>query len=149
MKPHRIAFATLTIALAACALSQPPVAPAPTADAPVPDAVPTAKRVAGSESADPLWIFRAFGTEPFWNVRVEGKALAFTTPEDQAGQAMQGERHAIADGVEITGSRGDETFLLTIARGECSDGMSDNVYELTAEFRYGDMDYKGCAEAAK
>jgi uncharacterized membrane protein len=149
MKPNRIVFAATLLALAACAAPQPPAAPAPAADAPVPDAVPTAKRVAGSESVDPLWIFRAFGTEPFWNVQVEGKTLTYTTPEDQAGQVMQGERRAIAGGVEINGSHDGKPFLLTIAKGECSDGMSDNVYELAAEFRYDDMDYKGCAEAAK
>jgi uncharacterized membrane protein len=104
--------------------------------------------VAGSESVDPLWILRAFGTEPFWNVRVEGRTLIYTTPEDQAGRAMRGERRATADGVEISGSHEGKAFTLTVAKGDCSDGMSDNVYDLTAEFRYGDMDYKGCAEAA-
>jgi uncharacterized membrane protein len=149
MRLHRLAIVAAVLALAACPAPQPPAAPAPIADAPVHDAVPTAKRMAGSESADPLWIFRAFGTEPFWNVQVEGKTLTYTTPEDQAGQVMQGERRAIAGGVEINGSHDGKPFLLTIAKGECSDGMSDNVYELTAEFRYDDMDYKGCAEAPK
>jgi uncharacterized membrane protein len=148
MKPHRIAFAASILALAACAAPPPPATPAPAADAAVAGSAPTAKRVAGSESVDPLWILRASGTEPFWSVRVEGRTLTFTTPEDQAGQVMQGERRATADGVEITGSRDGKAFALTVARGECSDGMSDNVYALTAEFRYGDMDYKGCAEAA-
>jgi uncharacterized membrane protein len=142
MKPHRIAFAASIVALAACAAPPPPTAPASSVDA------PAAKRVAGSESVDPLWILRAFGTEPFWNVRVEGRTLIYTTPEDQAGRAMRGERRATADGVEISGSHEGKAFTLTVAKGDCSDGMSDNVYDLTAEFRYGDMDYKGCAEAA-
>ena len=40
--------------------------------------------------------FRAFGTEPFWNVDVEGGTLVFTTPEDQAGQTLAGTRAAFA-----------------------------------------------------
>lgn len=34
-------------------------------------------------------IFRAFGTEPFWNVNVEGDSLTLPTPEDHAGVLMQ------------------------------------------------------------
>lgn len=139
MKPHRIAFAAAVLVLAACATSESPSS----TDA------PAGKRVAGSESVDPLQIFRAFGTEPFWNVNVEGNTLTYTTPEDQAGVVMQGERRLVEDGVEINGSDDGKSFGLTVKVGTCSDGMSDNVYELTAEFRYGTNDYKGCAEAAK
>lgn len=143
MKPHRIAFAASIVALAACAAPPPPTAPASSVDA------PAAKRVAGSESVDPLWILRAFGTEPFWNVRVEGRTLIYTTPEDQTGQVMQGERRTTADGVEITGNQDGKAFTLTVAKGDCSDGMSDNRYTLVSTFRFGDTEYKGCAEAAK
>ena len=139
MKVHRIAFVAAVLALAACATSEPPSS----ADAPM------AKRPAGQENA-PLLAWRAFGTEPFWNVRVGGEMLVFTTPEDQSGRSFAGTHALQADGgVHYEGKDGDTVFSLDIAKGECSDGMSDNVYELTAEFRYGDMDYKGCAEAAK
>jgi uncharacterized membrane protein len=143
MKPHRIAIAAMVLALTACAAPQPPATPASTAD------MPAAKRVAGSESVDPLWIFRAFGTEPFWNVRVEGNTLTYTTPEDQGGQVMQGTRRSIENGVEIAGSHEGNAFVLTVVAGMCNDGMSDNQYELVSTFRHGDIDYKGCAEAAK
>jgi uncharacterized membrane protein len=97
-----------------------------------------------------MQIFRAFGTEPFWNVNVQGNTLTYTTPEDQAGRTFAG-THALQPdgGVHYEGKDGDTAFSLDIANDECSDGMSDSVYALTAEFRYGDMDYKGCAEAAK
>jgi uncharacterized membrane protein len=39
--------------------------------------------------------------------------------------------------------------VLRVASGECSDGMSDNRYTMTASFRIGDIDYRGCGEAAK
>lgn len=149
MKSHHIAFAALSLVLAACTAPEPPASPQPAVDAPAAGAAPAAKRAPGSESVDPLWIFRAFGTEPFWNVKVEGATLTYTTPENQAGTSMQGERHATAGGVEITGNHENTAFALTIAHGECSDGMSDNTYQLVSTFRYGDAEFKGCAEAAK
>ena len=108
-----------------------------------------AKRAPGQEPSAPLQIFRAFGTEPFWNVNVEGDTLTYTTPEDQAGVEMHGMRRGIDGGVEIDGSDDGISFALTVKAGACSDGMSDNRYELVSTFRYGDVDYKGCAEAAK
>ena len=147
------ATAVLPLLLVACTVSQPPALPAPPI-APSPASAAQersmAKRAPGQEPSAPLQIFRAFGTEPFWNVRVDGDALVFTTPEDPSGRRLGGTHVLQPDGgVHYAGQDGDTAFSLDIAKGECSDGMSDNVYALTAEFRYGGMDYKGCAEAAK
>ena len=62
---------------------------------------------------------------------------------------MEGTRRALADGVEITGQHDGKLFVLTVSSGTCSDGMSDNTYSLVSAFRHGDIDYKGCGEAAK
>ena len=138
MKPHRLAIAIAVLALAACATSESPA----TTDA------PAAKRPAGRENA-PLLAWRAFGTEPFWNVNVEDATLTYTTPEDQDGVAMQGTRRSIPGGVEIAGDHEGKPFVLTVTAGDCNDGMSDNRYQLVSTFRYGDIDYNGCGEAAK
>jgi uncharacterized membrane protein len=98
---------------------------------------------------DPLQVFRAFGTEPFWGVNVEGTRLTYTTPDDQAGVVMEGTRKTLADGVEISGQHDGKPFVLTVGSGTCSDGMSDNTYSLVATFRFGEIDYTGCGEAAK
>ena len=149
----KLAIASLSLLLVAC--NPPPSAsePSPPAEvaAPAPQAVeaPMAKRVPGQEQADPLQIFRAFGTEPFWNVNVEDATLTYTTPEDQAGVVMQGQRRAVDGGVELSGSHDGKTFVLTVAAGDCNDGMSDNRYMLESAFRYGDIGYQGCGEAAK
>lgn len=155
----KFAIASLSLLLVACNPSQPPAEPAPPADAVAPVApvtqaptaaeTPAAKRVAGQENVDPLRIFRAFGTEPFWNVNVENTKLTYTTPEDQAGVVLEGTRRALADGVEITGQHDGKAFVLTVSSGTCSDGMSDNTYSLVSTFRFGEVDYKGCGEAAK
>ena len=147
----KFAIASLSLLLVACNPSQPPAEPAPPADAAAPaaPAPPAAKRAAGQENVDPLRIFRAFGTEPFWNVNVENTKLTYTTPEDQVGIVMEGTRKTLANGVEITGQHDGKAFVLTVSSGTCSDGMSDNTYSLVSTFRFGEVDYKGCGEAAK
>lgn len=130
-----------------------PAAPLETATEPGPDvtpvqAAPAGRRAAGQE-AEPLPAYRALGTEPFWNVRVEGDALHFTTPEDMDGRRFTGTHTLRADGIRYTGDDSGIPFELDIRRGECSDGMSDIVYGFEATFRYGDTTYRGCAERAK
>ena len=149
----KFSIASLSLLLVACQPSQPPADPAPPAAVVAPATpaaeTPSAKRVPGQENVEPLRIFRAFGTEPFWGVNVEGTRLTYTTPEDQAGVVMEGTRKTLADGVEISGQHDGKPFVLTVSNGTCSDGMSDNTYSMVSTFRYGDIDYKGCGEAAK
>ena len=153
----KLAIASLSLLLVACNAPQPSSEPSPQPEAAEPAATsappvaeaPMAKRAPGQENADPLQIFRAFGTEPFWNVNVEDATLTYTTPEDQAGVVMQGTRRALEEGVELSGSHDGKPFVLTVSAGECSDGMSDNRYTLVSAFRYGEIDYKGCGEVAK
>ena len=149
----KFAIASLSLLLVACQPSQPPADPAPPAAVVAPATpaaeTPSAKRVPGQENVAPLRIFRAFGTEPFWGVNVEGTRLTYTTPENQAGVVMEGTRKTLADGVEISGQHDGKPFVLTVSNGTCSDGMSDNTYSMVSTFRYGDIDYKGCGEAAK
>ena len=139
------AFAPLFLLLAACSAPQPPADTVPTAHA----EAAAAKRVPGQQAVEPLWIFRATGTEPFWGVNAVGATLTFTTPDDPEGQVMQGERRRTGNGVEIAGTHSGKPFVLTVVAGDCNDGMSDNAYELVSTFRYGDVNYTGCGEAAK
>lgn len=106
------------------------------------------KRAPGQEN-EPLMAWRAFGNEPFWQARVDGDDLYFTTPEDQEGRVMHGRRVPSLVGFVYIGTDGDKDFHLDISPGACSDGMSDNRYDHVATFIYGDITYKGCGEAAK
>lgn len=108
----------------------------------------TGKRAPGQEGV-PVAAWRAFGNEPFWSVRVEGETLVFSTPENQAGTVLQARRVPSLVGVVMLGEADGREFNLTISPGECNDGMSDNRYEHTATWTYGDTTYRGCAEAAK
>ncbi|TXH65679.1 MAG: hypothetical protein E6Q81_01490 [Thermomonas sp.] len=143
------ATAVLPLLLVACTASQPPTPPIAPSPASAAQERSMAKRAPGQEPSAPLQIFRAFGTEPFWNVNVEGDTMTWTTPEDQVGVVMKGLRRSLDGGVEISGSHAGKAFVLTVTAGDCNDGMSDNRYTLVSAFRYGEIDYKGCGEAAK
>ena len=93
---------------------------------------------------------RVVGTEPFWAVKVEGDTLTFTTPENQVGLHMRGKRTEVAGGgVDIAGQDGERTFSLKVRPGECSDGMSDMKFTMTANFQIGETRYRGCAQVAE
>jgi uncharacterized membrane protein len=113
-----------------------------------PPAAPKGKRAAGQED-EPLLAFRGFGTEPFWEARVDGDTLVFSTPEAPDGRTMHGRRVPSLVGMVYVGKDGAKDFHLGLTPGECSDGMSDGRYEYTATFIYGDATYTGCGEAAK
>jgi len=84
------------------------------------------------------------GTEPFWGGQVTGSALTYTTPEDQAGQAVQVERFAGRGGVSFTGMLGGEEFVMMATPLACSDGMSDRSYPFTITLEIGKDTRAGC-----
>lgn len=47
------------------------------------------RQAALGQEGVPVAAWRAFANKPFWCVRLEGETLVFSTPENQAGTAMQ------------------------------------------------------------
>lgn len=92
--------------------------------------------------------YRALGTEPFWNARIEGRCVTYSQPENIPGSRVwtQFERMA-GDGGRWTGALDDRRFQLTIVpKNGCSDGMSDRSYPYEAELLVGSERRRGCAE---
>ena len=87
-----------------------PASRAPVATTPAPAAAPMARAPDQENYGSAAWVFRAFGTEPFWNVNVEDATPDLHHAEDQAGMVMQGERHSVTGGVEIAGSHAGKSF---------------------------------------
>lgn len=142
MRMHRPAVLIATLLLAACK----PAAQTHT-DVVTPRAVDTqAPAAAPVAETPPTW--RATGTEPFWGVRVHGDELVFTTPDDQQGQVLPASMQQQGDATVYSGADADRGYSLTLTPGECSDGMSDRVFNHRAEFVLGDARYAGCAAAA-
>lgn len=136
MRPLFAAFAVLV--LAACSPAEesapPPEVPAP---APV---------LGGVDLAGPV---RALGTEPFWSVDLTGAEMVYTAPEPPELRAPRPE--PVVQGTTATweAETADGTTLkVTLIATECSDGMSDLTYPLTALVKVGDLDLTGCAASS-
>lgn len=108
--------------------------------APAPEAAPV---LGGVDLGRPV---RALGTEPFWSVEITRDAIVYTRA-DQAG------RRAVNHGATVQGTVAtfatstdiNEPLNVTLIATECSDGMSDRVYPLTARVEIGDDTLNGCA----
>lgn len=133
----------LSSSMAACSRPAPPPAAHAPAVAPVPAPVPAGAR---TQRPQPGEAWKAFGNEPFWNVEAHGGALVFSTPDDQAGLALQGRRVPSLVGTVILGQGEGGEFHFGVTPGKCSDGMSDRSYDYNATFIYRDRTYRGCAE---
>ena len=133
MRPVFAALAVLS--LAACSPAEEP--------APPPEAPEPAPVLGGVDLAQPV---RALGTEPFWSVELTGTEMVYTTPESpeqrapQPNPAVQGTTATweteTVDGTALT---------VTLIATECSDGMSDRTYPLTAMVKLGERELTGCA----
>ncbi len=129
-------FAVLSVlVLAGCS---PAEEPASSPEPPLPAAVLGGVELAGS--------VRAIGTEPFWSVDLTGTELIYTTPEAPEQRAPRPE--PVVQGTTATweAETADGTRLkVTLIATECSDGMSDRTYPLTAMVTVGDRALTGCA----
>ena len=90
-------------------------------------------------------VITVLGTEPFWNARIEGVTLIYSTPENPNGTQTTIERFAGNGGLGISGELNQSPLQLAITPGECSDGMSDRTYPYTATLALNGENLLGCA----
>ena len=122
----------------------------PAEPSPPPPADVGACRRQGSETlTNPA--LRGVGTEPFWGVRIEGRCVTYSHPEDQDGtRVWTTYRPGAQGGGTWSGALGGQPFVLTIRpRPGCSDGMSDKRYPFEAEVKVSGEVRRGCAEPAR
>ncbi|HVI31570.1 hypothetical protein [Phenylobacterium sp.] len=144
----RLLIGTLALLLAACQPQDPDGTPAPPpADAPAAAAAaPPAQPGLVMDLSQPLL---ARGNEPFWAVRIDGTTLtlmqpgvpevAYTAPGAQVTPGKAVWQARTADGQELA---------VTIYSSECSDGMSDMRYSMSAEATFAGRTVTGCAGKA-
>jgi uncharacterized membrane protein len=133
MRPLFAALAVLT--LAACSPAEEAVPP--------PEAPEPAPVLGGVDLAKPV---RALGTEPFWSLELTGTEMVYTAPEPPGQRAPQ--PNPVVQGTTATweAETADGTALsVTLIATECSDGMSDRTYPLTAMVKIGELALTGCA----
>ena len=132
-------LAASALILSACSQGgEAPEAPAaPAEPAPV---------LSGVDLSQPV---RLLGTEPFWGIELTGSELVYSgvdRPEQRAPQPK-----ALIQGTVTTfqtRSASGTTFDVTLTATECSDGMSDRTYPLTAMVKVGDETLMGCGASA-
>ena len=88
--------------------------------------------------------FTALGTEPFWDIQVAGRTLTYSGPDIET-KVMEAERTTSGETATYTGNHEGTAFKLTMTRGSCNDGMSDNEYQYKVEWTFGDQTNQGCA----
>ncbi|MFO6445993.1 COG3650 family protein [Erythrobacter sp. NE805] len=95
-------------------------------------------KVAPSETVTML------GTEPFWNLRIEGGEGTWSTPDNQPGTRLALTRFAGNNGLGFSGTLGGKPFTATLTPGTCSDGMSDRRFPFVATIALGGETFAGC-----
>jgi uncharacterized membrane protein len=126
-------LAPLTL-LAAC---QPPAA-AP--DEPTP---PASITLGGVDLGQPL---RALGTEPFWSVAVTPTELKYDGV-DRPLQTATNPGPVVAGTTAVFTAMTDQNnaLVVTLIDTDCSDGMSERLYPLTAKVEISGETLSGCA----
>jgi uncharacterized membrane protein len=84
--------------------------------------------------------YRALGTEPFWSVTVAAGRMTFESPDGPPVSMPAPPPRATANGRRYETSR----LTMDVARGECSDGMSDRRYADTVTVRMDGRTLNGC-----
>lgn len=129
-------LAVVSLGAAACSEGTTEGAPAP-ADA------PPAAALAGTDLNQPL---RALGTEPFWGLDVSAEGLNWSGVDETPLTAPNpGPGLAGTTAIWRTRTADGQTLVLTLIATECSDGMSDRIYPLTARVELGERAFMGCA----
>ncbi|NJC40676.1 putative membrane protein [Brevundimonas alba] len=133
------AFALTAAAIFALSACSPP-AEAPAQPDPAPAQPPV---LAGVDLTKPL---RAVGTEPFWAVELTGSELVYSgvdRPEQRAPQKPPVVQGTMAVWESNTGA--GNPIKVTLTATDCSDGMSDRSYPLTAMVEISGEMLMGCA----
>lgn len=134
-------MAPLLVLVAACQPQAPDGQPAPPpADAPAATLPPASSNI---DISQPI---TARGTEPFWALTINGKTFRLSRP-DQPDVSATAPGAAIADGraTWIAKTTDGQQVTVTLYASECSDGMSDLKYPMTAEVALLNESLRGCA----
>jgi uncharacterized membrane protein len=147
MRTGAAAFSVIlaAVAVAACQPRSDDGTPATEpASAPASAAVPTPAVTKASVPPAYLGDLDARGREPFWSLEIRKTGLVMTRNGDKL--ALPNDGPSVANG-KVVWAEGK--LVASLARGPCSDGMSDKTYPMIAEVIVGgDGKYQGCAGPA-
>lgn len=91
---------------------------------------------------------RLLGTEPFWSLDISASTLIYKDVENVQHRAENtGPEMVGTMAIWQTKTGTDAPMKVTLIATDCSDGMSDRIYPLTARVEMDQLDLKGCAAA--
>ena len=135
----RFVLAAAGLALMVNACSEAAIEPPAPAEAPAPAVL------GGVDLNAPVWVV---GTEPFWAVNITPDVLVYSAPEVRPVTIMNSGPVVQGTTAVFSGASQDGTALaVTLIATECSDGMSDRTYPLTARVELGGETFNGCANS--
>lgn len=108
--------------------------------------VPGTPQQAATDFSQPIL---ARGTEPFWALKMEGTTFTLQRP-DHADVVFHapGAQISPGKGVWPAASADGQKLTVSLFVTECSDGMSDRRYPMTAELELAGQTLRGCAGKA-
>jgi heat shock protein HslJ len=93
----------------------------------------------------PGGVYRAVGTEPFWDLTIDERQMVFTDRGNNIAVAQPTPRVIVGIAGEIYQTHG---LNVNIVHRECSDGMSDRTYPDTVQIDVEGHRYNGCGGGA-
>jgi uncharacterized membrane protein len=96
------------------------------------------------DAVAPTEVVTLTGTEPFWNLRIEGSEGVWTTPDNQPGTRLTVSRFAGNNGLGFTGTLEGQTLSAALTPGDCNDGMSNRRFPFVATIALGGKTLTGC-----
>lgn len=134
----RVLAILLTLPLVVACSSEPPV--------PVDEIEPVEPiMLGGIDLNQPV---RALGTEPFWGVDITPARLTYSgVDRPEQSVANPGPEVMGTTAVYALEDAGGPLTTITLIATECSDGMSDRIYPLTATVKIAGETLNGCAQS--
>jgi len=103
-----------------------------------------------AQPATPDTIFTGFGTEPFWAVYVVKDSKIIFHPADGPDVEVPFvEATSVNNVSRYKSSSPDASIELSIAKKECSDGMSDEIHSYRVILVVNKEEYTGCGREGK
>lgn len=87
-------------------------------------------------------VYRAIGTEPFWNLVIDQRRLVFTEANAPGVEMVQAKPRPI---IGVAGEIYQTPRIgVNIVHARCNDGMSDRIYPDKVQVRIDDRSFEGC-----
>jgi uncharacterized membrane protein len=86
-------------------------------------------------------VYRAIGTEPFWDLTIDGQQMIFTDRGNNVAVAQATPQVIIGVAGEIYRT---PRLSVNIVHTSCSDGMSDRTYKDSVQVDVDGQRYNGC-----